>query len=101
MQEITGKNLELFKEVVEMMVSEDPSEQVIKQVMNDAERAGQVATALLEFSLADMALSARNIEEIMSQISILCKLENFAGMAVAMRIFEIIPFERDIGNLIK
>ena len=101
MREITGKNLELFKEVVEMMVSEDPSEQVIKQVMNDAEKAGQVATALLEITLADMDVSARNIDEVMSQISILCRLEHIAGMATSMRIFEMIPFERDMGNLTK
>jgi predicted amino acid racemase len=101
MQEIADKDFELFNEVVEMMVCEDQSEKVIKRVMNDAEKAGQVATALLEITLADMDLSARNIDEVMSQISILCKLENFAGMAVAMRIFEMIPFERDMGNLIK
>jgi predicted unusual protein kinase regulating ubiquinone biosynthesis (AarF/ABC1/UbiB family) len=97
-QDITEQDFQYFNETVEKLFSEDLSDLDIKQIMDNADKTSKIATSLLEYTLADMDLSAGYVEEVMSQISILCKLENLAGNAQMMQIFEMIPFERDMGN---
>lgn len=98
MPENTEQDFQYFNETVEKMFSENLSDCDIKQIMDNADKSSKIATSLLEYTLADMDLSVGYIQEVMSQISILCKLEHLAGKAQMMQIFEMIPFERDMGN---